>query len=75
VPLYNFHCPDCDKDTELLVGASETPVCPSCGSQKLERMIGRIAPDGKLAAAAKVWRAQAAREGHASNFSPSERKR
>ncbi|MDI4662781.1 zinc ribbon domain-containing protein [Xanthobacter autotrophicus] len=75
MPLYNFHCPECDKDCELLVGASETPVCPSCGGQKMEQMIGRIAPEAKLAAAAKVWRAQASREGHTSNFSTPGRKR
>ncbi|QRG09756.1 zinc ribbon domain-containing protein [Xanthobacter dioxanivorans] len=75
MPLYNYHCPDCDKDSEMLVGVSETPACPSCGSLRLEQLVSRIAPEGKLKAAAKVWRAQAAREGHASNFSAAERKR
>lgn len=59
----------------MLIGISETPVCPYCGGGRLEQMVSRIAPEGKLKAAAKVWRAQAAREGHTSNFSGSDRKR
>lgn len=75
MPLYSFHCPDCDKDVELLVGASETPICPSCGGQKMEQLMSRIAPDSKTRAIIQSGRAAAAREGHLSNFSASERKR
>lgn len=75
MPLYNFHCSDCDKDFELLVSASDTPACPSCGGAKMEQTISRIAPDQKLKAVAKAWRAQATREGHTNNFSAAERKR
>jgi len=32
MPLYSFHCAKCDGDVELLIGFSETPVCPACGS-------------------------------------------
>lgn len=73
MPLYGFHCKDCDKDSEILVGASETPVCPKCGGLHLDRLMSRIAPEGKMKAVAKAWRAQAAREGHLSNFDKSER--
>ncbi len=75
VPLYNFHCPDCDNEFELLISASDTPVCPSCGSTRAEQMVSRIAPDQKLKAVAKAWRAQATKEGHTSNFNAGERKR
>lgn len=74
VPLFTFHCPDCDKDMELLVRISDTPVCPSCGGQRLEQLVSRIAPDSKTRAIIQSNRAAAAREGHLSNFSPAERR-
>lgn len=72
MPLYGFHCKDCDKDFELLVGASETPACPHCGGVQLDRLMSRIAPEGKSKAIARSWRAQAAREGHMSHSGRSE---
>jgi len=75
MPLYGFHCPDCDSEVELLVGLSERPRCPSCGGRKLTRLVSRPAPPGKSGALVKSARARAAREGHLSNFSPSERRR
>ena len=75
MPLYSYHCSDCDNEFEILVGASETAACPSCGSIKLEQMMSRIAPDQKMKSFLKAARAQAGREGHLSNFSPAERKR
>lgn len=75
MPLYNYHCPDCDKDFEQLVSASDTPTCPSCGGIRVEQTVSRIAPEQKLRAVAKAWRAQATKEGHLSNFSAGERKR
>jgi putative FmdB family regulatory protein len=74
MPLYSYHCAQCDKDVELLIGSGDTPVCPSCGSENMERMLGRVASEGKSAGMAKAARAQAAREGHLSNFSRSERR-
>jgi putative FmdB family regulatory protein len=75
MPLYSFHCPECDKDTELLVGFSDKPKCPSCGGKKMERLVSRVAAPGKSASMVKSARARAAREGHFSNYSRSERKR
>ena len=73
MPLYSYHCKECDKDSELLVGFSAIPACPACGSEKLERLMSRPAPHGKSAGIAKTARSQAARAGHLSNFSRSER--
>ncbi len=73
MPLYSYHCQECGKDAELLTGFASTPACPSCGSQKMERLLGRPAPQGKSAGIAKAARAQAGREGHLSNFSRKER--
>jgi len=75
MPLYSYHCAKCDEDIELLIGSSETPVCPTCGSEKLERLVSRTAPEGKSWAIMKSARLQAARAGHLSNFSRSERRR
>jgi putative FmdB family regulatory protein len=75
MPLYSYHCAKCDGDVELLIGASETPVCPTCGSKKLQRLMSLPAPPGKSRGLMKSARAQAAREGHLSNFSRSERRR
>lgn len=75
VPLFSYHCPQCDTDVELLVRAGDVPHCPGCGAAGLERLMSRVAPAGKSAGIIKSARAQAAREGHLSNFSRSERGR
>jgi putative FmdB family regulatory protein len=67
MPLYDFHCPHCDTQTELLVRASDTPACAACGTL-LERLVGLTAPQLCSKGIAKAARAQAAREGHLSNF-------
>ncbi|MFG1428204.1 FmdB family zinc ribbon protein [Roseixanthobacter glucoisosaccharinicivorans] len=74
MPLYSFHCAQCDKDVELLIGFSEKPKCPACGGADMQRLMSRVAPEGKSAGIIKSARAQAAREGHLSNFSRSERR-
>jgi putative FmdB family regulatory protein len=73
MPLYSFHCAECDKDSELLLGFNDEAVCPACGGGKMERLASKVAPDFKLKAAAKVWRAAAEREGHLSNFNKGEK--
>ncbi len=75
MPLYSYHCAGCDKEFELLVNFSDTPDCPTCGGNNLERLISITAPEGKSRSLAKSARAQAARAGHLSNFSRSERLR
>lgn len=75
MPFYSFHCAKCAADIELLVGMSETPACPTCGSRKLSRLPSLVAAPGKSKGIMKAARAQAAREGHLSNFSRAERKR
>jgi putative FmdB family regulatory protein len=45
MPLYEFHCPKCQKDFELLVRSSKwegTP-CPHCGSKKLSKKLSVFA--------------------------------
>jgi putative FmdB family regulatory protein len=73
VPLYNYHCDVCDKQFELLVRSADVPACPTCGTVQIRRLISAIAPAGRAKAVAGSMRAAAAREGHLSNFRPSER--
>jgi putative FmdB family regulatory protein len=75
MPLYSFHCKKCDSDMELLVDANSRPTCSHCGSPRLTRLMSRVPPPGKSRGYAKTMRAQAAREGHLSNYSRSERGR
>lgn len=38
MPLYEYHCPSCDATVELLIrNAQEKPICPECGSKKLQK--------------------------------------
>jgi putative FmdB family regulatory protein len=68
VPLYDFHCSKCTTDFELLVRNSDEPVCPTCGTRQINRLISRLAPAGRAKDVAGAMRAKARREGHTSNF-------
>jgi len=74
MPLYAYVCDSCEAGFELLVRASDTPQCPSCGSEKLTQQVSRICNEIKYPAIAKSWRRRAAAEGDLSNFSKAERK-
>ncbi|MBF0324967.1 MAG: zinc ribbon domain-containing protein [Alphaproteobacteria bacterium] len=75
MPLYTYRCKSCDTIFETLVMGSDLPACDKCGSADLERQLGTIAAEGKSKALTGQVRAQAAREGHFSNYSRSELKR
>jgi putative FmdB family regulatory protein len=72
MPLYSYECEDCHAECELLVRGSDTPVCPSCGSAKLQQRVAKICVEIKYPAIAKSWRRAAAAEGDLSNFSKQE---
>ncbi|SMF97597.1 putative regulatory protein, FmdB family [Methylomagnum ishizawai] len=73
MPIYDYHCPQCDKQFELLVSASSVPTCPHCGGQNLEKLLSLTAPQGKIPGIIAKARGQAAKEGHFSNYSKAER--
>lgn len=75
MPLHDFHCPRCNKTFELLVRSSDLPACPDCGSQELQKLVSMPQAPGKTAGIIASARRQAAREGHFSNYSASERKK
>jgi len=75
MPLFDFVCKTCGTSFELLVRGSGAPVCPECGSAELDKQVSLPAAPGKTAAIINSARKQAAREGHFSNYAPSERPR
>lgn len=75
MPLFSFRCKACNHEFETLVRASEAPVCASCGSGDLDKLVSRIAPEGKSGQILKNARTAAAKEGHFSNYSKAERSR
>jgi putative FmdB family regulatory protein len=72
MPLHSYRCA-CGEEFETLVRGDDVPVCPKCGGTALERLLGTIAPDAKSVAKIREGRAQAAKEGHFSNYSKAER--
>lgn len=73
MPLYAYSCKNCHAEFELLVNASEVPVCTACGSKDLRQQVARISSEIKYPAIAQSWRRAAARSGDLSNFSAKER--
>jgi putative FmdB family regulatory protein len=39
MPLYEYACPKCKSEFELLIRSDETAECPGCGSKKLEKLL------------------------------------
>ena len=37
MPIYEYTCESCKQQVELLIRADDTPQCPECGSEKLEK--------------------------------------
>lgn len=75
MPLYDYYCETCNKVFELLVKIDQSPVCPDCGTAQLEKLVSKPSAPGESRNIIAKGRAQAAREGHFSNYKPSERPR
>lgn len=73
MPMYEYHCPACDKRFELLVRSNTIPACPACGSTALTKCISAPQPPGKRAGILQRARQRAAAEGHFSHYSQAER--
>jgi len=45
MPIYEFHCADCDKSSELLARSSDwsDEKCPHCGSGQLVKQLSTFA--------------------------------
>lgn len=73
MPIYDFRCRKCGHHYELLVHGSVVPLCPECESGEAEKLVSIPAPQTRTKKILARARGQAAREGHFSNYSPSER--
>ncbi|MBI3878709.1 MAG: zinc ribbon domain-containing protein [Verrucomicrobia bacterium] len=45
MPIYEFHCDDCEQDSEVLVRSSDWKgtQCPACGSTRLQKKFSTFA--------------------------------
>jgi len=43
MPIYEYHCDACGRDSELLVSANARPDCPECGSDKMSKLLSIVA--------------------------------
>lgn len=75
MPLYDFRCPACGRQFELLVRSSTVPACPQCAGTALEKLVSRTAAPGTSQQVIAAGRRAAAREGHFSHYSRAERAR
>jgi putative FmdB family regulatory protein len=48
MPIYEFHCEKCERDSEILVRSSDWrgTKCPHCGSAKLDKKFSTFAAAG-----------------------------
>ena len=48
MPIYEFHCEQCERDSEILVRSTDwkNSECPHCGSKKLAKKFSTFASAG-----------------------------
>ncbi|MBW2166467.1 MAG: zinc ribbon domain-containing protein [Deltaproteobacteria bacterium] len=39
MPIYEYHCNNCNKNFEYLVFGKEEPICPACKNKKVGRVL------------------------------------
>jgi putative FmdB family regulatory protein len=47
MPTFEYYCQECQSEVEVFVRGQEVPLCPSCQSKQLEKLIS--APAGRVA--------------------------
>ena len=75
MPIYDYRCGGCQHEFEALVRSDDEAICPECGSRQLEKLVSRPAPPPQTPGIIARGRAQAAKEGHFSNYSAAEKRR
>ena len=46
MPIYEYACPSCGHEFEYLIMGSESPACPECGAEKLEKKLSLFSSGG-----------------------------
>lgn len=64
MPIYEYACNDCGNQFETLVRSGDTPVCPSCHSNQLEKRLSVFATTGDSSKAAPAMPAACGSCGH-----------
>ena len=54
MPIYEYRCSSCGNEFEKLVRASDTPECPSCHGQKLDKKLSVFATSTQEPAASSL---------------------
>ncbi|MBI3865971.1 MAG: zinc ribbon domain-containing protein [Planctomycetia bacterium] len=44
MPLFEFRCPTCAHDFELLIRTGDRAACPECGTATVEKLFSETAP-------------------------------
>ena len=39
MPIFEYHCMECDKDFEILVLGNQEVACPMCNGQKVKKLL------------------------------------
>lgn len=47
MPIYEFECEECGGRFEELVAADAAVACPSCGSERVRRLLSSVSPPGR----------------------------
>ena len=47
MPLYEYACEECGRQSEQLVNAGSQPNCPECGSPRLSKLLSIVASPGR----------------------------
>jgi putative FmdB family regulatory protein len=50
MPIYEYVCQNCERESELLVHSGTTPECPECGSVKMTKLLSVVAAPTRDAA-------------------------
>ncbi len=51
MPLYEYLCRECSRESELLVHSGQDPTCPECGSAKLTKLLSVVSAPSRNGAA------------------------
>jgi putative FmdB family regulatory protein len=54
MPIYEFECEKCGVRFEELVAAGAGAACPSCGAERVRRLLSGVAPPGRQPRGAAV---------------------